>query len=139
MPKRLPLSVLLPGTGSWSLRLAVVIVCVLFLGLGITHAWAVYAGDRGWMSVVLSVVLIGTSIFLWMLKAWARKVALIILGFIVVLVPLAMASPGFFLDFGRHYEGQFPFWIVVLAAIFVIAAPIFWCMNVLNKYKATFS
>jgi hypothetical protein len=106
--------------------------------LGISHAWAVYVGNRGWISLILSVVFIGTGVFLWMLRAWARKMALFILGFIVVLVPLAIASPGFFLDVGILYQGNLPLWLVALATIFVFAAPVFCGMHVLNKYKEKF-
>ena len=133
------LSVLAPRTDSWTLRLAVFSVCVLFLCLGINHAWAVYVGNGGWISLVISVVFIGTGVFLWMLRAWARKLALFILGFIVVVVPLAIASPGFFLDVWILYKGNLPLWLVALATIFIVAAPIFWCMYVLNKYKKTFN
>ncbi len=135
---RSSLSVLVPRTDSWTLRLVVFSVCVLFLCLGISHAWAVYIGNRGWISLILSVVLIGTGVFLWMLRAWARKMALFILGFIVVVAPLAIASPGFFLDFWRYYEGNLPLWFVAVATIFVVATPSFWCMYVLDKYNETF-
>ena len=135
---RSPLSVLVPRTDSWTLRLVVFSVCVLFLCLGISHAWAVYIGNRGWISLILSVVLIGTGVFLWMLRAWARKLALFILGFVVVVVPLAIASPGFFLDVGILYQGNLPLWLVALATIFVFTAPIFCGMHVLNKYKEPF-
>ncbi len=129
---------LVPRTDNWTLRLAVVTVCVLFLCLGIRGLWAVYGGDRGWMSSILPVVLIGTSVFLWMLKAWARKLALLILGVTVLVVPLGMASPGFFLDFSDYYEGILPLWLAAVATIFVVATPIFCCMYVLDKYKETF-
>ncbi len=136
---RSPLAVLVPRTDSWTLRLAVLSVCVLFLCLGISHLWAVYGGNRGWMSSILSVVFFGTGVCLWMLKAWARKLALLILGFIVVVVPLGMASPGFFLDYWRYYEGNLPLWGVAVATIFFVATPIFWCMYVLGKYRETFT
>ena len=138
MHGRSVLAVFLPKTDCWTLRLAVISVCVLFLSLGISHVWALYAGNRGWISLVLSVVFIGTSIFLWMLRAWARILALFILGFIVIVVPLAMASPGFFLDVWILYQGNLPLWLVALATIFVFVAPIFWCMFVLDKFKETF-
>ena len=120
------------------MRLAVFSVCVLFLYLGGGHAWAVYVGNRGWMSLLLSVVFIGAGVFLWMLKAWARKLAMFMLGLIVVIVPLGVASPGFFLDFWRYYEGNLPLWLLALATILVIEVPVFYCMYVLDKYKETF-
>ncbi len=135
---RSPLAMFVPKTDSWTLRLAVLGISVLFLCLGISNLWAVYDGNRGWTSLILSVVFIGTGVFLWMLKAWARKLAFFILGFIVVIVPLGMASPGFFLDFWRYYEGNLPLWFVAVATIFVVATPSFWCMYVLDKYKETF-
>ena len=138
MRGRSPLAVLLPRTDSWNLGLVVFSVCILFLALGISHAWAVYAGNRGWISLVLSVVFIGTGVFLWMLREWARKLAMFILGFIVVVLPIGIASPGAFLEIWRYYTGNFPLWLVALATIFVFVAPIFWCMYVLDKHKETF-
>jgi len=138
MHGRPALATLLPKTDSWTLRLAVCGVCVLFLCLGISHVWAFYAGNRGWTSLVLSVVFIGTGVFLWMLRTWARKRALFILGFIVVVAPLGMASPIAFLEFWRYYEGHLPLWFVALVIIFVFVAPIFLCMYVLDKHKETF-
>jgi hypothetical protein len=135
---RSPLAVLVPRTDSWTLRLAVLSVCVLFLCLGISHLWAVYGGNRGWMSLILSVVFIGTGVCLWMLKAWARKLTLIILGLIVVVVPLGMASPVAFLEFWSYHDGNLPLWLVAVATIFLFATPIFWCMYVLGKYKEMF-
>lgn len=73
-----------------------------------------------------------------MLKAWARKLAMFMLGLIVVIVPLGVASPGFFLDFWRYYEGNLPLWLLALATILVIEVPVFYCMYVLDKYKETF-
>ena len=122
----------------WTLRLAVFSVCVLFLYLGGGHAWAVYVGNRGWMSLLLSGFFIGTGVFLWLRKAWARKLATLILALMVVVVPLGMASPGSYLDFWRYYGGNLPLWLVALATIFVILVPVFWCMYVLDKYKETF-
>ncbi len=135
---RSPLSVLVPRTDRWTLRLAVFSVCVIFLCLGISHAWAVYASTRGWISLILSVVFIVTGVFLWMLRAWARKLALFILGFIVLIVPLAIASPGFFLDVWILYKGNLPLVLVALATIIVVVAPIFWCMYILDKHKESF-
>ena len=89
-------------------------------------------------SLVLAVVFIGTGVFLWMLRTWARKLALFFLGFIVVVAPLGMASPIAFLEIWRYYEGNLPLWLVALATIFVFVAPIFWCMYVLDKYKESF-
>ncbi len=88
--------------------------------------------------MILSVVFIVTGVFLWMLRAWARKLALFILGFIVVIVPLAIASPGFFLDVWILYKGNLPLVLVALATIIVVVAPIFWCMYILDKYKESF-
>ncbi len=136
---RSQLGVLLPKADSWTLCLAVFSVCALFLCLGISHAWAAYASNRGWISLVLSIVFIGTGVFLWMLRAWARKLSLFILGFIVVIVLLGMASPGAYLEIWRYYEGDFPLWVVALATIFVVVAPIFWCMYILDRYKERFS
>ncbi len=136
--ERSPLTVLVPRADNWTLRLAVVTVCVLFLCLGITGLWAVYGGAHGWMSSILPIVLIGTSVFLWMLKAWARKLTMFILAVIVVVVPIAMAGPGFFLDYWRYYEGNLPLWLVVVATTFVVAIPIFWCMYILVNDKETF-
>ena len=90
------------------------------------------------MSLIFSVVFIVTGVFLWMLRAWARKLALFILGFIVVIVPLAIASPDFFLDFWRYYGGNLNLWVVALATIIVVVAPIFWCMYILDRYKESF-
>ena len=73
-----------------------------------------------------------------MLRTWARKRALFILGFIVVVAPLGMASPIAFLEFWRYYEGHLPLWFVALVTIFVFVAPIVLCMYVLDKYKETF-
>ncbi len=139
MLERSPLSVLVPRTDRWTLRLAVFSVCVIFLCLGISHAWAVYASTRGWMSLILSVVFIVTGVFLWMLRAWARKLAMFILGFFVVIVPLGMASPGAFLEIWRYYEGDFPLVLVALATIIVVVVPIFWCMYIFDKHKDSFA
>ena len=139
MQERSPLAVLVPKTDSWTLRLAVFSVCVLFLCLGISHLWVVYAGNGGWISLVFAFCFVGTGVFLWLLRAWARRVAMFMLGFIVVVMPLGIASPSAFLEIWRYYTGNFPLWLVVLAAIFVFVAPIFWCMYVLDKYKETFS
>ena len=127
-----------PGSDRWTLRLAVFSASMIFLCLGISHAWAVYAGNRGWMSLLLSGLFIGTGVFLWLRKAWARKLATLILAFMVVVVPLGMASPSAYLDFWRYYGGNLPLWLVALATIFVILVPVFWCMYVLDKYKETF-
>ena len=129
----------MPRTDSWTLRLALFGVCVLFLFLGISHIWAVSVGNRGWISLFLAVIFIGTGVFIWVLKAWARKLAMFILGFIVVVVPLGIASPSAFLEIWRYYTGNFPLWLVALASIFVFVAPIFWCMYVLDKHKETFT
>ena len=106
--------------------------------MGISHLWAVYGGDRGWMSLILSVVFIGAGVFLWMLRAWARKLAWFILGFIVVVVPFGMASPVAFLEVWRDYEGDLPLRLVVVATFFLFVTPIFWCMYILDKYKEKF-
>ena len=124
---------------SWTLRLAVSSVCVLFLCLGVSYAWAVYVGNREWISLALPVVLISTGVFLWTLKAWARKLALFVLAVIVVLVPIGMASSGIFLEFWSYYPGRLPLRIVAFATTLIIVVPIFWCMYILNKYKETFS
>ena len=138
MLERSPLSVLVPRTDRWTLRLAVFSVCVVFLCLGISHAWVIYANTRGWMSLILSVIFIVTGVCLWMLKAWARKLTLFILGLIVVIVPLAIASPGFFLDVWILYNGNLPLVLVALATIIVVVVPIFWCMYILDRYKESF-
>ncbi len=88
--------------------------------------------------MILSVVFFGIGVSLWMFKAWARKLALFILGFIVVVVPLGMASPVAFLELWRYYEGNLPLRLVVVATFFLFVTPIFWCMYVLGKYKETF-
>ncbi len=88
--------------------------------------------------MILSVVFIVTGVFLWMLRAWARKLALFILGFIVLIVPFAIASPGFFLDVWILYKGNLPLVLVALATIIVVVAPIFWCMYILDKHKESF-
>ncbi len=123
---------------SWTLRLAVSGVCVLFLCLGVSYAWTVYVSNGGWISLVLPIVLIGTGVFLWTLREWARILTLFILGVIVVLVPVSMASSGVFLEFWPYYEGRLPLRLVALATTFVVVAPIFWCMYVLNKHKGAF-
>lgn len=124
---------------SWTLRLAVSGVCVLYLCLGVYYAWAFYDGNPEWISLVLSVVLIGTGVFLWTLKAWARKLAMFVLAAIVVLVPIGMAISGIFLEFWSYYPGRLPLRIVAVATTFIIVAPIFWCMYILKKYKDAFS
>ena len=123
---------------SWTLRLAVFSVCVIFLSLGVSHLWAVYAGTRGWISMVLAVVFIGNGVLLWTLTAWARKVSMLIMGLIVVIAPLGLASPSAYLEVWRYYTGNFPLWLVALAIIFAVVVPISWCMYVLDKYRETF-
>ena len=88
--------------------------------------------------MILSVVFIVTGVFLWMFRAWARKLAMFILGFIVVIVPIAIASPGFFLDVWILCKGNLPLVLVALTAIIVFVALIFWCMYILDKHKVSF-
>ncbi len=122
-----------------SLRVAVFCVCVLFLCIGVSYAWTVFVSNREWLFLVLSAVLIGTGGFLWMLREWARKLTLLILGVIVVLVPVSMASSGIFVEFWPYYEGRVSIRLVALGTTFLLVAPIFWFMYVISKYRDTFT
>lgn len=130
---------LLPRTDAWTLRLAVLSVSILFLSSGSAHLWLMATAQFSWISLLLSLVLIGISIFLWRLKAWARKATLFILGGMAVVIPIGIASPGFFLDYWRHYDGSLPLWLVASGLIAVVEIALFSCMFVINKHKGAFN
>lgn len=136
---KLSLIALLPRTDAWTLRLAVLSASILLLSLGSAHLWLSATTQFSWISLFLSVVLIGTSVFLWKLKAWARKATLFVLGAVAVVVPIGIASPDFFLDYWRYYDGSLPLWLVASVSIAVVEVAIFCCMFVINKHKGTFN
>jgi hypothetical protein len=124
---------LLPATDTTLLRWTLVALCIACTWLAVQGFQLVFAGElRGLVTVGFS-LLLGTG--LWMRLHVARLLALVILWFVVIFVPLGMINPFAAMDvYGPNPPSvwrlvmQIAPWVVV--SLFVI--------HVLGKYKSEF-
>ena len=127
-------SAVLPKTKSPYVRIAVIITCATFWSV----AGAVFYHGARPIALIIAAAFVVIAIYLWRLKAWARKASTFCIATSVFLFLCGwIFNPFFLMDYRAEHGVEFDLWRWTLISLLPLAAAV-WCYWVLSRRKDEF-
>ena len=126
----------LPHTNRWSLQMVVVILAALCAAEAIA-SFMMFAYAFQLADLVIGGFFLVLGVYLWLLNAFARAVAVFLLWLVVIVLPLGVLNPFMASDMAAAGR-ELNIWYA-LAALVPLVAMACGALHILDKHKREFS